>query len=86
MHHSPGRRLIRIHRLRTRVRQVRRRIRDRLAPGVVVTDDDVEKFAIRVALGNNGGSWATHYTDAHKEHWRQFIRDLVKSIEESKTK
>jgi heme oxygenase len=38
--------------------------------------DFIEQFAIRVALGNNGGTWAKHYTPAQQEHWRQFIRDL----------
>ena len=38
---------------------------------------DVEKFAIRAALGNNGGEWATHYTDDQKNVWRQFVKDLI---------
>jgi hypothetical protein len=42
-----------------------------------MTNEQIEKFAIRVALGNNGGQWATHYTEEHKNHWRQFIRDLI---------
>jgi len=43
-------------------------------------EDKIEEFAIRVALGNNGGGWATHYTEAQKEHWRQFVRDLIKEL------
>ena len=43
--------------------------------------DRVEEFAIRAALGNNGGAWAEHYTEEQKEHWRRFIRDLVFEIE-----
>jgi len=43
---------------------------------MVLSDETTEKFAIRCALGNNGGSWATHYTEDQKEHWRQFVRDL----------
>jgi hypothetical protein len=42
----------------------------------------IEQFAIRVALGNNGGAWATHYTEDQKEHWRQFVRDLIAAIKE----
>ncbi len=42
-----------------------------------MTPETVEAFAIRCALGNNGGEWAEHYTEAQKEHWRQFVRDLV---------
>ena len=45
------------------------------------TDEQVEKFAIRAALGNNGGTWAEHYQECHKEYWRKFIRDLVEVIE-----
>lgn len=40
----------------------------------------VEQYAIRVALGNNGGTWAEHYTEEQKDHWRQFIDDLVLDI------
>lgn len=47
-----------------------------------MTDKLIEEFAIRVALGNNGGKWASHYTEKQKDHWRQFIRDLINSIQE----
>lgn len=40
----------------------------------------IERFARRVALGNNGGEWATHYTEDQKEHWRQFVRDLIADL------
>jgi hypothetical protein len=43
----------------------------------------LEQFAIRAAKGNNGGEWATHYTEAQKEHWRRFVRDLVAAIKGS---
>jgi len=46
-----------------------------------MSDDKIEEFAIRVALGNNGGKWATHYNEDQKEHWRQFIRDLIKELD-----
>lgn len=39
--------------------------------------DLIERFAIRCARGNNGGEWATHYTDEQKEFWRQFVRDML---------
>ena len=45
-----------------------------------MTDKQVEDFAIRAALGNNGGAWAEHYTEKQKEHWRQFVRDLAAAI------
>lgn len=45
-----------------------------------MTDEQLESFAIRAAPGNNGGEWATHYTEGQKEHWRQFVKDLVADI------
>ena len=42
----------------------------------MTTDDLIEFFAIRAALGNNSGWWTTHYTEAQKEHWRRFVRDV----------
>ncbi len=45
-----------------------------------MTPEMIESFAIRIALGNNGGGWATHYTDEQKERWRQFVRDLVADV------
>ncbi len=46
-------------------------------------EDVVEAFAIRIALGNNGGTWLKrpdgeeHYTPEQKEHWRKIVRDLA---------
>lgn len=45
-----------------------------------MTEEEIEAFAIRCALGNNGGEWAKHYTDDHKNYWRQFVRDLEASV------
>lgn len=42
----------------------------------------VEKYAIRCALGNNGGTWETHYTEEQKEFWRKFVRDLLNDHEQ----
>jgi hypothetical protein len=39
-------------------------------------NDQIEQLAIRAALGNNGGTWAKHYTEDQKEFWRKFVRDL----------
>lgn len=41
-----------------------------------MTDEEIEALAIRAAKGNNGGEWATHYTDEQKAYWRQFVTDL----------
>lgn len=40
----------------------------------------VEHFAIRAALGNNGGKWDEHYTEDQKNHWRTFVRELADAI------
>ena len=42
--------------------------------------ETIEKYAIRCAKGNNGGEWATHYTEEQKEKWRSIVRDLIKEI------
>ncbi len=42
-----------------------------------MTDEEIEALAIRAAKGNNGGEWATHYTEGQKDYWRQFVRDLA---------
>lgn len=43
-----------------------------------MTDKEIEDLAIRAAKGNNGGEWATHYTEteAQKAYWRQWVRDM----------
>lgn len=46
-----------------------------------MTEQQIDMYAIRVALGNNGGMWSEHYTAEQKEHWRGLIRSLVKDIE-----
>lgn len=45
-----------------------------------MTPEQIEALAIRCALGNNGGVWATHYTEAQKEHWRKFVLDLQDEV------
>jgi len=45
-----------------------------------LTDAQIEAFAIRAAKGNNGGEWATHYAEEHKDFWRSFVRDLAADI------
>ena len=45
--------------------------------------EKLEALAIRAAKGNNGGEWlkkpdgTQHYTEAQKDYWRQFVRDLA---------
>jgi hypothetical protein len=45
-----------------------------------LASDRVESFAIRCAKGNNGGEWATHYTEDQKNFWRDFVRDLAADL------
>ena len=40
----------------------------------------IEKWAIKLALGNNGGEWATHYTEEQKDLWRKRARELFKDL------
>ena len=49
-----------------------------------MNEEQVEKFAIRVALGNNGGTWSEHYTEDQKNYWRQFVLNLVEEIKKTK--
>ena len=42
-----------------------------------LTADQIEQYAIRCAKGNNGGEWATHYTEDQKNIWREFVRNLA---------
>jgi hypothetical protein len=37
----------------------------------------IEGFAERLALMFNGGTWATHYTEAQKELWRERARTIL---------
>jgi len=48
-----------------------------------LTDEQVEYYAIRIALGNNGGQWATHYHETHKDFWRSLVRELASDIAEN---
>jgi hypothetical protein len=42
--------------------------------------DLIEKYAIIMAEGNNGGSWANHYTDSQKDVWRARSEKLIKDL------
>lgn len=45
-----------------------------------MTDEDIEALAIRAAKGNNGGEWATHYTEKQKAYWRQWVKDIGQAV------
>ena len=40
----------------------------------------IEKYAIIMAEGNNGGAWATHYTDSQKDFWRAISEKLIEDL------
>lgn len=44
------------------------------------TDDQIEQIAIKAACGNNGGTWAAHYTEEQKAFWRMFALSLVDMV------
>lgn len=44
------------------------------------TDLLVESTALRMAVGNNGGCWAEHYTEDQRDHWRRLAASLVSDI------
>jgi hypothetical protein len=50
------------------------------------TVDLVEQTAIMMAVGNNGGTWATHYTDAQKDLWRFRAREVIARVFEALTR
>lgn len=50
---------------------------------LITPDNLLEHFAIRCAKGNNGGEWATHYTEDQKNFWRSFVRHLYSEITKS---
>ena len=45
-------------------------------------DEFVEKLAILIAEANNGGKWATHYVEAHKEVWRERAKNIISMVDE----
>ena len=45
-----------------------------------VTEEYLEQLAERIALGNNGGTWAEHYTEDQKGHWRRLAMDLIDDV------
>jgi hypothetical protein len=48
--------------------------------------DLIEKIAIEMAMGNNGGDWAKHYTDDQKDVWRERAEKVIQYVKEGLTK
>lgn len=43
----------------------------------------IEEVAKRYAVANNGGDWADHYTEKHKNLWRRRASELIEFIRNS---
>jgi hypothetical protein len=46
----------------------------------MTTDEKIDQIAILIAEGNNGGSWATHYTEGQKALWRKRAWQIVEIL------
>jgi hypothetical protein len=40
----------------------------------------VEKVAIEMAMGNNGGDWAKHYNEDQKNVWRERAKEIIEMV------
>lgn len=40
----------------------------------------IEKVAIEMAMGNNGGDWAKHYTEDQKNVWRERAKKVIEFV------
>lgn len=46
----------------------------------MLSDAQIESFAIRAANGNKGEEWPMHCNEDDKSYWRHLVRDLVAEI------
>jgi hypothetical protein len=49
-------------------------------PGPTLLPVQLENYAVRCAKGNNGGEWATHYTEEQKNYWRRFVAQIAADL------
>lgn len=49
----------------------------------MIDEAKIEEWAKKMALGNNGGDWAKHYTEEQKEHWRDLVHEMINTIQEA---
>jgi hypothetical protein len=40
----------------------------------------IESVAVEIAEANNGGMWATHYTDEQKDVWRNRAKKIIAMV------
>lgn len=46
----------------------------------------IEKVALTMAVGNNGGGWATHYTKEQQDLWRERAKEVIEMVKEALVK
>ena len=46
----------------------------------------IEKIAMTMAVGNNGGGWATHYNEDQKNVWRERAKEVIEMVKEGLVK
>jgi len=47
------------------------------SPNALITGEMVEELATMMAVGNNGGTWADHYTEDQKNTWRNAAHNVI---------
>jgi hypothetical protein len=48
--------------------------------------DLIEKVAIKMAMGNNGGDWAEHYNEDQKNVWRERAKEVIEMVKQGLVK
>jgi hypothetical protein len=46
----------------------------------------IDEVAKKIAVANNGGDWATHYTEGQKMVWRERAEEIIKLVKEGLVK
>ena len=49
-------------------------------------NDLIEEVAKTMAVGNNGGDWAKHYTEEQKSLWRARAEIVIQMVKEALVK
>lgn len=42
----------------------------------------IEQIALKIALANNGGGWATHYNEDQKNVWRKRAEEIIQMVKD----
>ena len=46
----------------------------------------IEQIAKYIAQANNGGDWATHYTEGQKMVWRERAKEVIEIVKQGLVK